>query len=304
MSDQKLAYSRLMRALLALGNQPLAWACRRLHCPVPRSALVLEVGSGGSPYFRANVLIDAHAETRERHWAPLITDRPSVLGKGEALPFRDKSFDFVIASHVLEHSAEPETFLRELQRVANAGYIETPDAFMERINPYWDHRSEVTVRDGVLEIRKKSSWLPDPELVELYEERAKPLIAGSVIPSNPFCFHTRFYWTDHIPYRIVNPEVDANWTPPEMVQTTQLQNSIRAKAGRLGLFLARKLLSQKRRNRKIDLANILQCPSCQSSELRWSDHSVACTNCGQRYEVVAGVPSMTIDPKEAKPWCT
>lgn len=148
--------SWLMRALLAIGQERLAWACRRLYCPVPHSALVLEVGSGASPYFRANVLIDAYEETRERHWAPFITDRPSVLGMGEALPFRDKSFDFVIASHVLEHSADPENFLRELQRVAKAGYIETPDAFMERINPYWDHRSEVTVRNGVLEVRKKS----------------------------------------------------------------------------------------------------------------------------------------------------
>ncbi len=291
---QPPAKSVLMRALLALGNEKLAWACRRLHCPVPRSALVLEVGSGGSPYCRANVLIDAYTETRERHWAPWITDRPSVLGMGEALPFRDKSFDFVIASHVLEHSPEPEMFLLELQRVAKAGYIETPDAFMERINPYWDHRAEVTVRHGVLEVRKKSSWIPDPELVELYEEHTKPLIAGSVIPSNPFSFHTRFYWRDQIPYRIINPEVGANWTPPEMKQTTHVQPSLRAKLGRLGLTIARQLLSQKRRNRQIKLADLLQCPTCKSDELRWSDHSVVCKKCSRQYNVVAGVPSMTV----------
>jgi hypothetical protein len=302
MMKQPPAKSLLMRALLALGNQKLAWACRRLHCPVPRSALVLEVGSGGSPYFRANVLIDAHAETRERHWAPFITDRPSLLGRGEALPFRDKSFDFVIASHVLEHSAAPETFLLELQRVAKAGYIETPDAFMERINPYWDHRSEVTVRHGVLEVRKKSSWLPDPELVELYEERTKPLIAGSVIPANPFSFHTRFYWTDQIRYRIINPEIDASWAPPEMTHTTNIQRSLRARLGRLGLSLARKLLSQKRRNRHIQLAHLVQCPGCQSSDLTWSHHSVDCTSCGRQYELVAGVPSMMIDPSSAQPY--
>ena len=81
-------------------------------------------------------MIDAYADTRERHWAPFIKDRPSVLGMGEALPFRDESFDFVIASHVLEHSANSEIFFRELQRVAKAGYVETPDAFMELINPY------------------------------------------------------------------------------------------------------------------------------------------------------------------------
>jgi SAM-dependent methyltransferase len=295
MNNKLSEKSRLMRALLAMGQEELAWACRRLHCPVPKSGLVLEVGSGASPYFRANVLIDAYAKTRERHWAPFITDRPSVLGMGEALPFRDKSFDFVIASHVLEHSADPESFLRELQRVAKAGYIETPDAFMERINPYWDHRSEVTVRNGVLEVRKKPAWLHDPGLVELYEERAKNLIAGSVIPSNPFTFHTRLYWTDQIPYRIVNPEVDANWTPPEMKLTTQVQMSLRAKLGRLGLATARALLSQKQRNSQIQLADLLQCPTCKSMELKFSDSVVVCSGCGRQYDVVANVPHMSVE---------
>lgn len=288
--------SRLMKLLLWMGKERLAWACRRLHCPVPKSALVLEVGSGGSPYFRANVLIDAYTETRERHWAPFIADRPSVLGMGEALPFRDKSFDFVIASHVLEHSSDPESFLRELQRVAKAGYIETPDAFMERINPYWDHRSEVTVRDGVLVVIKKSSWCPDPKLVELYEVRAKELIAGSVISSNPFIFHTRFYWNDQIPYRVVNPEVNANWAPPKMTHTTQLQVSLRAKFGRLGLATARALLSQRQRNRKIKLLELLQCPACKSTELKNSESIVNCVGCGKQYDIVAGVPRMSVEP--------
>ncbi len=82
---------------------------------------MLEVGSGGNPYARADVLLDAYEETRERHWAPLIADRPLVLGFVEDLPFHDHAFDFMIASHVLEHSARPERFLAELQRVARAG---------------------------------------------------------------------------------------------------------------------------------------------------------------------------------------
>jgi ubiquinone/menaquinone biosynthesis C-methylase UbiE len=294
MNNKLIENSRLMRFLLSIGMVKLAWACRRLHCPVQTSALVLEVGSGGSPYFRANVLIDAYAQSRERHWAPFITDRPSVLGLGEALPFKDKSFDFVIASHVLEHSDDPEKFLLELQRVAKAGYIETPDAFMERINPYWDHRSEVTVRNGVLEVRKKPAWLFDSELVELYEDKAKELIAGSVIPSNPFLFHTRFYWADQINFRIINPDVDSSWNPPEPDKTTNLQMSLRAKLGRLGLAAARFLLSQKIRNRYLKLSTLLRCPGCNSNKLKFSDKSVDCINCGQQYEVVAGIPRMLV----------
>ena len=192
----------------------LAWSLRRINIKIPPNALVLEVGSGGNPYPRANVLLDAYEETRERHWAPLIHDRPTILSFGENLPFKDKSFDYVIAAHVLEHTPYPEKFLAELQRVARGGYIETPDAFMERINPYKDHRLEVTVRDKGLVIRKKPAWIYDADLVELYEKRAKGIITRETIPQHAAEFHMRYFWQDEIKFSIVNPEVDATWTPP------------------------------------------------------------------------------------------
>src|SRR5689334_3586449 len=95
------AESMLMRIARSLGMEKDAWSLRRIHTPVDAGALVLEVGSGGNPYPRANVLLDAYEVTRERHWVPLKVDRPLVLGFVENLPFRDKVFDFVIASHVL-----------------------------------------------------------------------------------------------------------------------------------------------------------------------------------------------------------
>ena len=110
--------SMIMRLLQRIGFESLAWSLRRLYCPVSEEALVLEVGSGGNPYPRANVLLDAHEETRQRHWAPLKADRPFVFGVIERLPFKTGAFDFLIASHVLEHSTNPEKALAEFQRVA------------------------------------------------------------------------------------------------------------------------------------------------------------------------------------------
>lgn len=286
-------HSRLMTFLLALGMERIAWACRRLYCPVSKSALVLEVGSGGSPYFRSNVLIDAYEETRERHWAPFVKDRPSVLGVGEALPFKDKVFDFVIASHVLEHSADPERFLSEMQRVAKAGYIETPDAFMERINPYWDHRSEVTVRDGILIIRKKPAWNVDEELVELYEHGAKTLIAKRTIPGNPFIFHTRFYWSDRIHFKVMNSEVDASWPAPTMEINTRPGFSLRGAIGRFGLTAARLLFSQTKRNKRLNLSELMQCPVCGSDQLGFSEDEIICRGCHKKFDVSSGVPRMS-----------
>lgn len=285
-----LAESVAMRFARSLGMEGVAWALRRLHCPVPKDALVLEVGSGGSPYARANVLLDAYEVTRERHWAPLVVDRPTVLGFVENLPFRDGAFDFVIASHVLEHSPDPERFISELQRVARAGYIETPDAFMERVNPYHDHRLEVTVRKNWLLIRKKPSWCVDPSLVELYEQRAKSRVAGEAIPHHPFDFHVRYYWSDHIDHKILNPSVDAAWAPPDMSAASQP-----ATKGARNYLLSglRSLLSQRGRNRHIDLISLMRCPICKGESLHREGETLVCTGCGSVHPVrEGGIPDM------------
>ena len=62
----------------------------------------------------SNVILNAMESTIERNEQTLIKDRPLVLGLCEELPSKDKSFDFIIASHVLEHTADPERFLNEL----------------------------------------------------------------------------------------------------------------------------------------------------------------------------------------------
>ena len=84
-------------------------------------------------------------------------------GNAEKLPFKNECFDFVIASHVLEHSTNPTNFLSELQRVAKAGYIEVPDAFMERLTNYTCHRLEISEDDNGLVIKKKKDFIEDKE---------------------------------------------------------------------------------------------------------------------------------------------
>ena len=291
------AESLAMRIARFFSWERIAWSLRRLHCPVRSDALVLEVGSGGNPYFRANVLLDAYENTGERHWVPLVKDRPMVLAFAETLPFRDKSFDFVIASHVLEHAKDPARFLEEMQRVARAGYIEVPDAFMERINPYPDHRLEITVRDGKLLIRKKWAWHVDPELVELYEDRVKEIVTTEVIPSHPFEFHVRYYWQDKIDYEILNPD------SPALAESVQQQSGVPARANLRGRVHAalrpviRQLFSQHARNRKIDLMKLLRCTKCHQSEMSQENDVLICRKCGKQYPLRNAVPDMTDTPQ-------
>ncbi len=263
----------------------IKWSLRRIALDIPADALILEVGAGGNPYPRSNVLLDAYEETRERHWEPLVHDRLTVLSFGENLPFKDKAFDYVIAAHVLEHTPHPEKFLAELQRVAHAGFIETPDAFMERINPYKDHRLEVTVRDEGLVIRKKPAWIYDADLVELYEQRAKGIITRETIPRHAAEFHMRYFWKDKIKFTVVNPEVDASWTPPPTDTNAPPQLGIKGKLRLFILSLIRRVFSQGGRNAKLDILPLMRCPKCHSEAMeRKSAGTIVCNGCDAHFE--------------------
>jgi len=270
--------SLAMRWLRRLGFRRLAWSLRRLHCPVGRDALVLEIGSGGNPYPRANVLLDAHERTTERIEPALVSDRPLVIARAEDLPFRDGAFDFVIASHVLEHSRDPESFLGELARVARAGYLETPDAFFERINPFTFHTLEVTDTGGMLRIRKKPSWRPGGDVVDLFEAKLKREPAffrwGSRYAES---FTVRFYWRDRIPYVIENPGQVLDWVADVPSGPGAAFPGLPRRVLRSGL---RWLMSQRSRNRRLDVLSLLRCPSCRvSGAWRREGERLACAAC-------------------------
>ena len=99
------------------------------------SRRVLEIGPGHNPFAGVTHVLERNvADGRERGGHALIVPAAAHLIVGEAtvLPFTAGSFDFVYASHVLEHVEDPEAACREMMRVAPAGYIETPSPFLEQ----------------------------------------------------------------------------------------------------------------------------------------------------------------------------
>ncbi len=89
--------------------------------------LVLDVGSGGWPFRRADHLADKFPEHTTHRMESMVRDgRPFFETDIEALPFRDKEYDFVFCSHVIEHLDDPGRAMRELMRVGKRGYIEVP----------------------------------------------------------------------------------------------------------------------------------------------------------------------------------
>ena len=82
---------------------------------------VLDIGCGYSANKYANVICDT------QDLKNFYKDKKFVRLSDKILPFRDNEFDFVVASHVLEHVQDPVLFLSEIQRVSSrGGYIEVP----------------------------------------------------------------------------------------------------------------------------------------------------------------------------------
>ena len=89
---------------------------------------VLDFGSGYDPHPRADVWIDAYEDNIYRGDGLNLkkSSKLIMIKDGGRLPFKDKEFDFVIASHTFQYLSDPEFYCSEIIRVGKAGYIEAP----------------------------------------------------------------------------------------------------------------------------------------------------------------------------------
>ena len=175
---------------------------RRINHPqISREAIVIDIGCGPNPNPRANVACDFLEDDTERA-AALVIDRPFVWAEINALPFRDKAFDYSILAHVLEHLGDPAGALGEVERVSKAGYIETPNAITEIAVSYVFHLSRVTVIDRKLIITFKRSWneeLP-PAFADVTADIKKAI---AFIMEVDWCRSiTQYRWQNHIDFEI------------------------------------------------------------------------------------------------------
>jgi SAM-dependent methyltransferase len=237
------------------------------------------------------VLLDVTLANHERVGGHTVVDRPFVLGLIERLPFRDKAFDYVIAFHVLEHSADPVSFLCEMQRVARAGYIETPSFWWERLTPLTMHRLEVGVEPfeggARLVINQKREAVPDSELQQQFVSGFSAQGALRRLPQNALV--TRYFWNGTIHYRLLNPNERIGWQPPEETTRTGFTDP-RPAVRRFVKWAAQKTHT----SRPVDVVALLRCVDCGSDGLagRLEDDALACAGCGRKYAVNGGIPEL------------
>jgi SAM-dependent methyltransferase len=266
----------------------LMWAIRKTRLPVEKSALVLDVGSGGNPHPRADVLIDRLIGAEHRGGDPMLIDRPAIIGDATKLPFKDKAFDYVIASHVLEHMPDPAKFLSELQRVAKAGYIETPNYICERFIPSHAHCLEVALCNNKLIINKKTEYLVDSYISNLdYLESNKRW--GDLYFDDPDLFHVRYFWENEINYEIANPHVSCDWIEDVYKNSSQVSDIVAGQNNRTGwralgstIYGALQQRLRKARLKNLNLNDLLVCSECRGA-LNAVSGGLACHQCEVEY---------------------
>ena len=204
---------------------------RKLIKSIKPEDRVLEIGPGGTPYERSDVFLDLdpslfkdedEALYQRGAAPPLKTDKPIVYYDGKKFPFKDKEFDYVICSHVIEHVDDINTFVKELFRVGKSGYIEFPTIL-------YDYIYNIPVHPNFVYYNKKSNtlrWLKKSqtgfsEFSDVQEFFFESLLKGHevLIQSLEKSMIQGFEW--HRPFKIEKARSVKQLVPP----TTQIQSA-------------------------------------------------------------------------------
>ena len=152
---------------------------------------ILDIGCGYGASKYANVVCDVQDLSK------YYPNKTFIKLTEKKLPFKDKEFDFVIASHVMEHVDDIEFFISELERVSQQGYIELPTMLEDNL---------------VFENKKDHIWHMDFDDVELKLlisrkiQYFEPILTVSSIKELNKIFRKSFilelYWENKIDYEV------------------------------------------------------------------------------------------------------
>ncbi len=110
-----------------------------------------------------------------------------IIANAESLPFRNESFNFILASHVLEHVSNLQNSMKEIHRILKPGGIleaRVPTGLKTIYNPFHVRSFDLHTLKGFCREGDRS-----------YEEQSLFIFLESVITSHilPFAYHLQKY---------------------------------------------------------------------------------------------------------------
>ena len=148
---------------------------------------VLDIGCGYTAHKNATVICDV------QDLSNFYKNKNFIKLDGKILPFKDDEFDFVIASHVLEHVKDVTFFIKELSRVSSKGYIELPTILEDNLvfENKKDHIWHMEFDDiqNKLNISEKIQYL-EPVITVSTSKKFSKIFRQSLV--------LELYWEDNI----------------------------------------------------------------------------------------------------------
>ena len=154
---------------------------------------IIDIGCGYRAHPNASVIADV------QDFSNYYKVRKFVKINGKKLPFKDKEFDFVIASHVIEHVEDFEFFIKELERISSKGYIELPSRLGDNLvfenkndHVWWFYYDDTT---NQLIVSKKNQLI-DPFITVSMAKLFEKIFRESLV--------VELAWEEKIEYKIDN----------------------------------------------------------------------------------------------------
>jgi uncharacterized protein YbaR (Trm112 family)/SAM-dependent methyltransferase len=259
---------------------------------VPSGDRVLDIGSGDSPFAPADAICEKFPWDDRERTAAFEHDRPLVVGDAEALPFRDKAFDFIHCSHVLEHTLHPDQAIEELMRVGKRGYIEVPSAFFEKTcRSFGGHLWFITLENGVLVFRPKPRGVLDEQMNRDFDARLAndPHYKAYHYVRIYDLFHIGLRWEGTIRYR-VEPRSSEDIQAFEKGSMDMSHGESKpSRPSGLARSLKRFIRKASASKKKFILDETLACPLCRGALAR-SSEGYQCSQCQATYPLHKDVP--------------
>lgn len=260
---------------------------RRLSIPVKKNDLVLDMGSGDKPHWRADVLIDNYIEERygsQRSGSSNVAiTKPLIVSSAEKMPFKDKVFDYIICSHLLEHVQNPDLVIEEIIRVGKSGYIELPFEGMAKIRDFPSHLWYCRKEGNKLIFTAKERIVFDKQIDKLLGNLNIRKDFEAIGSRNFDDYTVQLFWHNHINYQVNGK---ANMGILREAQRISIRHSSTSHFLRALLISSfSTLLSFRKNSQEIDLLNVLECSKCKG-EIIFKKGKFTCSNCRTMIKIV------------------
>ena len=268
-ADQARTLLRLSRELAGSVRAIRRNAVRHRPAP-PASGLVLDVGAGHAAHPRADLVVDKYVADDFERAAALDLRKPLIVADGHALPLADAAFDYVIASHVLEHAIDPVRFAGELARVGAAGFVQVPSREAELTFGWPFHPWLIDLEQGTLVFHPRGD-AGAPLGALFHESFAHSMLFRMWFAANRDTWHHTRHWTGSFPVRVDGPSRAPETATLDVARTVET-------LPRIGAFGPQGVLRE-----------ALRCPA-DGGRLRGESGRLVCEGCGRAYPLAGGVP--------------